>query len=187
MGSEKADGLIIIDTQIDTKGVKVGAKQIEASTKRLASTVNDLGKSAKLALNEQQTAIAEMKTAYSEQEKIVRSLESEVRKYATSEYAEVSKQIDKANEKLRLLKIVQDEFVKAGGEKDSDYYQEQQKQICILTDSISKLKLQLEDLETSGRAIRIDVDTTQANQAVNELTAAREKLKQMGMDSNGME
>ena len=45
-----ADGTITLETKADEKGVKVGMKEIEASVKRMSSSVEGLGEKAKIAL-----------------------------------------------------------------------------------------------------------------------------------------
>ena len=44
------DGTIVIDTQIDTKGVDAGSEKTEASLRRMAQKVNDIGATAKAAV-----------------------------------------------------------------------------------------------------------------------------------------
>lgn len=41
-----ADGTITLETKADEKGVKVGMKEIEASVKRMSSSVEGLGEKA---------------------------------------------------------------------------------------------------------------------------------------------
>ena len=45
------DGTIVIDTQIDTDGIQAGSKEAEARIRNLAKKVNDIGATAKAALN----------------------------------------------------------------------------------------------------------------------------------------
>ena len=51
------DGTIVIDTQIDTKGVDDRKRKTEASLRRMAQKVNDIGATAKAALNKQIDAL----------------------------------------------------------------------------------------------------------------------------------
>jgi methyl-accepting chemotaxis protein len=46
-----ADGRIVIDTAINTKGFKVGAKEVEDAAKRAAQTIEDIGKTAQDSVN----------------------------------------------------------------------------------------------------------------------------------------
>lgn len=46
-----ADGRIVIDTAINTKGFKAGAKEVEDAAKRAADTITDIGKTAQDSVN----------------------------------------------------------------------------------------------------------------------------------------
>lgn len=43
----EADGSIIIDTEIDTDGAKVGSRELENHLRKAAAKVNDLGETTK--------------------------------------------------------------------------------------------------------------------------------------------
>lgn len=95
------DGSIVINTKIRTDGVKAGAQEIEAGLRRAADRVDNLGVSAKNAINKQIDAFAKLNNEYSAQEQKVESLRQKVASYAnqripTTEYKEISDQISKA-------------------------------------------------------------------------------------------
>lgn len=56
-----ADGTVVIDTEIDTDGIQAGSKEVEARIRNLARKVNNIGATAKAALNKQIDAFAKMK------------------------------------------------------------------------------------------------------------------------------
>ena len=43
----QADGTVLIDTEIDTSGMKPGTKEVEAAVRRMANGIDDLGKKQK--------------------------------------------------------------------------------------------------------------------------------------------
>ena len=49
----KADGTVVIDTKINSNGIEVGTKEIEAAAKRMASSVDNIGEKAKISLQKQ--------------------------------------------------------------------------------------------------------------------------------------
>ena len=58
------DGSIVINTKIRTDGVKAGAQEIEAGLRRAADRVDNLGASAKNAINKQIDAFAKLNNEY---------------------------------------------------------------------------------------------------------------------------
>ena len=109
------DGTIVIDTQIDTKGVDAGSEKTEASLRRMAKKVNDIGTTAKAALNKQIDAFAKLNNEYAAQEQKVESLRKKVTEYGnqkipTDEYKEIQAQIEQATAKLNRLKEAQERW-----------------------------------------------------------------------------
>ena len=88
------DGSIVINTKIRTDGIKAGSQEIEAGLRRAADRVDNLGTSAKSAINKQIDAFAKLNNEYSAQEQKVESLRQKVASYAnqripTTEYKEI--------------------------------------------------------------------------------------------------
>ena len=54
------DGSIVINTKIRTDGIKAGTQEIEAGLRRAANRVDNLGTSAKNAINKQIDAFAKL-------------------------------------------------------------------------------------------------------------------------------
>ena len=69
-----ADGTITLETKADEKGVKVGMKEIEASVKRMSSSVEGLGEKAKIALQKQLDSLSKLNNQYGQQEQKVEAL-----------------------------------------------------------------------------------------------------------------
>ena len=118
------DGSIVINTKIRTDGVKAGTAEIEAGVRRAANRVDNLGTSAKNAINKQIDAFAKLNNEYSAQEQKVESLRQKVASYAnqripTTEYKEISDQISKAEAKLNQLMSSQERFAANGGKKNT--------------------------------------------------------------------
>lgn len=55
-----ADGTVLIDTEIDTDGMKAGGREVEAACRRMAVSVNDIGTKAKIALDKQVNAFIKL-------------------------------------------------------------------------------------------------------------------------------
>lgn len=180
----KADGSIIIDTEINADGMKAGSKDIEATLRRMASSVENLGTSAKSALNKQIDSFEKLNREYEAQEKKVESLREKVSVYKnekipTTEYREIQDQISKAEQELNKLVASQERFVSTGGKTSSTVYQKYQHDIDQLLNTIKYAKVELKDLEETGKAFTIGNESKQAAADMEKLAAAERKLADM--------
>jgi hypothetical protein len=178
------DGSIVINTKIRTDGVKAGAQEIEAGLRRAADRVDNLGASAKNAINKQIDAFAKLNNEYSAQEQKVESLRQKVASYAnqripTTEYKEISDQISKAEAKLNQLMSSQERFVANGGKKNTSTYKKMQYDIDELANTIKYARSELIDLEVSGKAFSTGVNTKEAQADMERLASAERRLADM--------
>lgn len=178
------DGSIVINTKIRTDGIKAGTAEIEAGVRRAADRVNNLGVSAKNAINKQIDAFAKLNNEYSAQEQKVESLRQKVASYAnqripTTEYKEISDQISKAEAKLNQLMSSQERFVANGGKKNTSTYKKMQYDIDELANTIKYARSELIDLEVSGKAFSTGVNTKEAQADMERLASAERKLADM--------
>lgn len=178
------DGSIVINTKIRTDGVKAGSQEIEAGLRRAADRVNNLGTSAKNAINKQIDAFAKLNNEYSAQEQKVESLRQKVASYAnqripTTEYKEISDQISKAEAKLNQLMSSQERFVANGGKKNTSTYKKMQYDIDELANTIKYARSELIDLEVSGKAFSTGVNTKEAQADMERLASAERRLADM--------
>ena len=178
------DGSIVINTKIRTDGIKAGSQEIEAGLRRAADRVNNLGTSAKNAINKQIDAFAKLNNEYSAQEQKVESLRQKVASYAnqripTTEYKEISDQISKAEAKLNQLMSSQERFVANGGKKNTSTYKKMQYDIDELANTIKYARSELIDLEVSGKAFSTGVNTKEAQADMERLASAERRLADM--------
>lgn len=178
------DGSIVINTKIRTDGVKAGTQEIEAGLRRAADRVDNLGTSAKNAINKQIDAFAKLNNEYSAQEQKVESLRQKVASYAnqripTTEYKEISDQISKAEAKLNQLMSSQERFVANGGKKNTSTYKKMQYDIDELANTIKYARSELIDLEVSGKAFSTGVNTKEAQADMERLASAERRLADM--------
>ena len=178
------DGSIVINTKIRTDGIKAGSQEIEAGLRRAADRVDNLGTSAKNAINKQIDAFAKLNNEYSAQEQKVESLRQKVASYAnqripTTEYKEISDQISKAEAKLNQLMSSQERFVANGGKKNTSTYKKMQYDIDELANTIKYARSELADLEVSGKAFSTGVNTKEAQADMERLASAERRLTDM--------
>lgn len=178
------DGTIVIDTQIDTDGIQAGSKEAEARIRNLAKKVNDIGATAKSALNKQIDAFAKLNNEYAAQEQKVESLRKKVAEYGnqkipTDEYKEIQAQIEQATAKLNRLKEAQERYIAGGGKKNSNAYRRQVYDMEELANTIKYAKGELKDLEETGQAFKTATSTKEAMSDAEKLEQAERKLCDM--------
>lgn len=161
------DGSIVINTKIRTDGIKAGTAEIEAGVHRAADRVNTLGSNVKKTLNNQIDSFVKLNDEYSMQEQKVESLRQKVAAYAnqripTTEYKEITAQIEQAQEKLNRLNDAKERFGATGGKVNSTSYKKMQYDIDELANTIKYARSELIDLEVSGKAFSTGVNTKEA-------------------------
>lgn len=179
-----ADGSIVIDTEINTKGMKPGTEEVEAAVRRMANGIDDLGKKSEIAVQKQAAAFAKLNSLYAAQERKVEKLREALEAYAetkipTQAYAEVRNQIEKTEQKLTALLERQQKFLDTGGRTNSSTYKKMQYDIEQLNNSLKYAKGELKDLEDSGGAFTLGKDTDKFSQMSDKYATEAEKLKQM--------
>ena len=179
-----ADGSIVIDTEINTKGMKPGTEEVEAAVRRMANGIDDLGKKSEIAVQKQATAFAKLNSLYAAQERKVEKLREALEAYAetkipTQAYAEVRNQIEKTEQKLTALLERQQKFLDTGGRTNSSTYKKMQYDIEQLNNSLKYAKGELKDLEYSGGAFTLGKDTDKFSQMYDKYATEAKKLKQM--------
>lgn len=179
-----ADGSIVIDTEINTKGMKPGTEEVEAAARRMANGIDDLGKKSEIAVQKQVTAFAKLNSLYAAQERKVEKLREALEAYAetkipTQAYAEIRNQIEKTEQKLTALLERQQKFLDTGGRTNSSTYKKMQYDIEQLNNSLKYAKGELKDLEDSGGAFTLGKDTDKFSQMYDKYATEAKKLKQM--------
>lgn len=178
------DGSIVINTKIRTDGVKAGTQEIEAGLRRAANRVDNLGTSAKNAINKQIDAFAKLNNEYIAQEQKVESLRQKVESYAnqripTAEYKKIQDEIETTTAKMNQLIKAQEWFVSNGGDINSNIYRDQQRTVDEWSNSIENAKNKLADLGKSGKAFK-EIKSAEAPQAeVEKLAVAERRLADM--------
>lgn len=175
-----ADGKVTIDTAIDPNGIKAGSKEVETAVRRLASSIDGIGTSAKKSLEKQVASFEKVNQQYAAQEQKVQQLKGKIaelenQKIPTDEFKAIGKQIDTDTAKLNRLIEQQRLFEETGGRTNSRTYRARQLQIEELTKSIEYAKGEQDDLLNSGGAYTIP-DTSKQTAA---LAAEETKLSEM--------
>lgn len=179
-----ADGTVVIDTEINTDGIQAGSKEVEARLRNLAKETNNIGATAKAALNKQIDAFSKLNNEYAAQERKVESLRKKVAEYGnqkipTDEYKEIQAQIAEATAKQNRLTEARDRYLANGGKTSSNTYKKQTYDLEELANTIKYAEGELKDLETTGKAFTTGTGTKEAKKDIEKLEQAGRKLADM--------
>ena len=179
-----ADGTVVIDTEINADGIQAGSKDIEASLRNLAKETNNIGATAKAALNKQIDAFAKLNNEYAAQGQKVESLRKKVAEYSnqkipTDEYREIQAQIAEATAKQNRLTEARDRYLANGGKTSSNTYKKQTYDLEELANTIKYAEGELKDLEERGKAFTTGTGTKEAKKDIEKLAQAGRKLADM--------
>lgn len=180
----QADGTVLIDTKINTDGAEAGTKDIELAARRLANSVEGLGRKAQIALEKQANAFVRLNNQYAQQAQKVDELKRKVAEYEnqklpTQEYVEIKNQIDAAQSRLDALIRKQEKFLELGGKESSRSYKSMQYDIDELANTIRYAQGELDDLVASGKAFTFGSNTDAARRDMDKLSKEEQKLKDM--------
>ena len=179
-----ADGTVLIDTEIDTDGMKPGAKEVEDAVRRMAGEIDDLGKKAEIALQKQVAAFAKSNNAFQAQQKKVDDLKKKIEEYGntkipTEQYSQTEKDIEKINQKLDAAIEKQIKFVETGGSTKSRVFEAMEYDIENLNTQLSEAITKKKQLEESGKAFTLGKDTDQYTAMTDKYVAETQKLLNM--------
>lgn len=179
-----ADGIITIDTAVNEKGIEVGVKDIEASAKRMASTVGNASEKTRIAIQKQVDSISKLNNQYVQQEKKVDSLKQKLKdisgqKVETDEYKRLGKEIDNIYEKTAKLESELREWSKLGFSDDSGGFREKEKELQKMLETIESLEGKQKEMRKSGTAYVAPEGLSEYQNTASRLTTEEMRLDDM--------
>lgn len=179
-----ADGTITIDTAVNEKGIEVGVKDIEASAKRMASTVGNASEKTRIAIQKQVDSISKLNNQYVQQEKKVDSLKQKLKdisrqKVETDEYKRLGKEIDNIYEKTAKLESELREWSKIGFSDDSGGFREKEKELQKMLETIESLEGKQKEMRKSGTAYVAPEGLSEYRNTASRLTTEEMRLDDM--------
>lgn len=175
-----ADGTITLETKADEKGVKVGMKEIEASVKRMSSSVEGLGEKAKIALQKQLDSLSKLNNQYGQQAQKVEALKKRLKelsdqKIETEEYKCLGAEIKKLDNEFEKVEQKQKEWLDMGFPADS--MKNLDDQMDEIWEKLDKLQKKQAEMKSSGTAY-VDPRSLSEYQS----TASRLTVEEMRLD-----
>jgi len=179
-----ADGTITLEANADEKGVKVGMKEIEASVKRMSSSVKGLGEKAKIALQKQLDSISKLNNQYGQQKQKVEALRKRLKelsdqKIETEEYKRLGKEIDGLYEKSAKLEAELNQWRKLGVPENSNTFRVMDEELQKVISDISKLEKKQAEMKSSGTAYADPRSLSEYQSTASRLTAEEMRLDDM--------
>lgn len=179
-----ADGTITLEANTDEKGVKVGMKEIEASVKRMSSSVEGLGEKAKIALQKQLDSISKLNNQYGQQAQKVEALKKRLKelsdqKIETEEYQRLGKEIDGLYEKSAKLEAELNQWRKLGVPENSNTFRVMDEELQKVISVISKLEKKQAEMKSSGTAYADPRSLSEYQSTASRLTAEEMRLDDM--------
>lgn len=180
----QADGTVLIDTEINTDGMEAGGKEVEAASRRMADSVENIGTKAKAALNKQVDSFVKLNQEYAAQAKKVEELRQKVEAYGnqkvpTNEYQILTNQIEKLESSLDRAIEKQIRFTETGGDTGSRTFRQMEYDIEQIAQKLDEARAAREQLESSGKAFTLGTDTSAAAADMNRLAEAERRLADM--------
>lgn len=175
-----ADGTLTIYTETDEKGIKVGMKEIEASVKRMSSSVEGLWEKAKIALQKQLDSLSKLNNQYGQQEQKVEALRKRLKelsdqKIETEEYKRFGAEIKKLDNEFEKVEQKQREWLDMGFPADS--MKNLDDQLDEIWAKMDKLQKKQAEMKSSGIAY-VDPRSLSEYQS----TASRLTVEEMRLD-----
>lgn len=180
-----ADGYIIIDTSIQTKGFEEGTKSLEQACRNAANSIQGIGDNAKAALNKSVDAFAKKNAALAQQQKKVADAQKEVdalsgKQVETPEFSELNRKINQLEASLERVSYRRKKFIQTGGKTDSRTFAGIEYDLDHIGEQLDSLTAKKIAMLEGGTAYT-PADTSRATA---KLEAEQAKLSQMNRELN---
>lgn len=150
----KADGRIIIDTEIDTSGIELGSEKLQGIMLRVGKKISLIGKTMKNHVKETGDVFTDQSRLYEQQERTLgkeavksKGISSETPD--TDEYRKLIEEIKELQSQLDLAKRKQALFIEAGGSAENPMYIATAQDIERINQKLDEAYAKLQRLEGS--------------------------------------
>lgn len=185
----KADGSVIIDTQINEDGIKAGSENINKALKNMAASTADLNDKARIAIEKQINSVSKMNQQYTAQLQKVEELRQKIEEMRkeevpTQEYSALTAEIEKLEKSLDSVIEKEIKFVETGGNTESSAFKRMEYDIDQLNAKLDTAREKKKALEDSGGAYTPMMNTDSGTAAVQRLEQEEQKLDNMNNQLN---
>lgn len=185
----KADGSVIIDTEINEDGIKAGSESINKALKNMAASTADLNDKARIAIEKQINSVSKMNQQYTTQLQKVEELREKIEEMRkeevpTQEYSSLTAEIEKLEKSLDAVIEKEIKFVETGGNTESSAFKRMEYDIDQLNAKLDTARAKKKALEDSGGAYTPMMNTDSGAAAVQRLEQEEQKLDNMNNQLN---
>lgn len=182
--AEHADGSIIVDTEIDTKGFAAGSSELQRAIKSLNNKIQALGPTFQKALSGNASALSNFEAKAATLENTISELEAQLKslgeaRVPTEDYQWLTTEIEKAKKQLMLLDEKQIKMEDMGVKKSSQAWKSLQYDIDLARRKIADYEEDQAHMRDSGKAFKLGTSTAEYSQLESALASAKSKLAEM--------
>lgn len=170
--------------QVNIGGVTEKASGLQREIDAVNSSVDKLGPTFQKAMSGSESAMTSFESKADALENKISELQGKLdavgqTKFPTQQYAEVTAEVEKAKQKFDALLDRQEKMQALGVSENSSQWKSLQYDMELVSNKYHELIALKQQLESSGNAFQMGVDTTQYAQMEATLTAASNRLNEM--------
>lgn len=179
-----ADGTLTLDVETNADGVKVGIRDIEASVKRMAATVENVDEKTKIAIRKQMDSVSKLNSQYGQQAQKIVSLRQRLKelsgqKIATEEYKRLGKEIEEVYEKSAKLESELSVWDRIKVPETDSNFKAKEKELQQVLDIMDELQQKQKEMRKSGTAYVDPRSLSEYQNTALRLTAEELRLDDM--------
>ena len=189
--ADKADGSIIVDTEIDPTGFEKDSAKLRNAIQSLNKKVENLRPTFNKAITGSASALSSLNAKAGALEQTIADIEDKMAALATKRvptegYQEAIKAVDKYQAKLVSLQYQKSKLKNRGVSEDSLQWKNLLNDIELVKDDLNKAEEAKRQFEKSGSTHTLGSETTQYTQLSDELDRAKNKLSEMNQPSSSL-
>lgn len=189
--ADKADGSIIVDTEIDPTGFEKDSAKLRNAIQSLNKKVENLRPTFNKAITGSASALSSFNAKAGALEQTIADIEDEMTALATKRvptegYQEACKSVEKYEEKLAALEARQEKLANRGVSENSSQWKNLTSDINLVYDKLDRAVEAKQHFEESGNTHTLGSETTQYAQLSSSLERARSKLREMNQYSSSL-
>ena len=182
--ADKADGSIIVDTEIDPTGFEKDSAKLRNAIQSLNKKVENLRPTFNKAITGSASALSSFNAKAGALEQTIAAIEDEMaalatKRVPTEEYQKACNSVEKYEEKLAALEARQEKLANRGVSENSSQWKNLTSDINLVYDKLERAVEAKRQFEESGNTHTLGSETTQYEQLSSSLERAKEKLSDM--------
>lgn len=189
--ADKADGSIIVDTEIDPTGFEKDSAKLRNAIQSLNKKVENLRPTFNKAITGSASALSSFNAKAGALEQTIADIEDEMtalatKRVPTEEYQKACNSVEKYEEKLAALEARQEKLANRGVSENSSQWKNLTSDINLVYDKLERAVEAKQQFEESGNTHTLGSETTQYAQLSSSLEKAKSKLSEMNQHSSSL-